>query len=125
MGGAKGKRIEMTAMEKLFSYGSLRYEPVQRETFGRLLTGKGDVLEGYRLSTITIRDPQVVEVSGEAVHPVVIPTGDVADRIDGVVFEITPEELQRADDYEVPEYKRASLRLASGTQAWVYVKADE
>jgi hypothetical protein len=35
--------------EKLFSYGTLQYEAVQLDTFGRTLLGQKDVLLGYRL----------------------------------------------------------------------------
>jgi len=39
------------------------------------------------------------------------------------VFEITEDELASADRYEVADYKRIAVRLKSGTDAWVYVKA--
>ncbi|BCQ64792.1 hypothetical protein PBOI14_65420 [Pseudomonas sp. Boi14] len=39
------------------------------------------------------------------------------------MFCITPEELAAADSYEVSDYKRVSVTLASGIQAWVYVSA--
>lgn len=34
-------------MEKLFSYGTLQLEQVQLDTFGRLLEGQADTLQGY------------------------------------------------------------------------------
>ena len=40
-----------------------------------------------------------------------------------MVFEITDDELARADEYEVREYSRITVELASGRQAWVYVDA--
>jgi hypothetical protein len=40
------------------------------------------------------------------------------------VFEITPDELKQADDYEVDSYKRVAVTLQSGKNAWVYVKAE-
>ena len=37
-------------------------------------------------------------------------------------FEITDAELASVDEYEIAfAYKRIAARLASGTQAWVYV----
>jgi len=53
----------------------------------------------------------------------VAPSGDPADSVPGKVFAITGEELAAADRYEVADYKRISVRLASGREAWVYVKA--
>jgi hypothetical protein len=38
-----------------------------------------------------------------------------------MVFRITPEELAAADSYEVSDYKRVSVVLTSGIEAWVYV----
>jgi gamma-glutamylcyclotransferase (GGCT)/AIG2-like uncharacterized protein YtfP len=55
------------------------------------------------------------------VHPILIYTGDAADRVEGMVFDITPDELARADEYEVADYKRVSANLISGAAAWVYV----
>ena len=40
-----------------------------------------------------------------------------------MVFEISDEELKRADDYEVEAYKRIAARLKSGAEAFVYVRA--
>jgi hypothetical protein len=41
----------------------------------------------------------------------------------GTAFEVTAEELQNADTYEVSDYKRISATLLSGVRAWVYVDA--
>ncbi|WP_371319933.1 gamma-glutamylcyclotransferase family protein [Variovorax sp. dw_308] len=53
------------AAEWLFSYGTLQLEPVQRATFGRLLSGQPDSLPGYRLEQVAIRDAAVVATSGK------------------------------------------------------------
>ncbi|HEY0200109.1 MAG TPA: gamma-glutamylcyclotransferase family protein, partial [Burkholderiaceae bacterium] len=67
-------------------------------------------------------DPQVVATSGKSHHPIA-QRGAAADGVDGMVFAITPEELAHADRYEVSDYRRELLPLASGLQAWVYVDA--
>jgi gamma-glutamylcyclotransferase (GGCT)/AIG2-like uncharacterized protein YtfP len=107
----------------LFSYGTLQLEGVQLASFGRLLEGADDLLPGYRRSMIEITDPDVIAKSGAKFHPIVIASDDSADAIAGKVFEITPEELAAADSYEVSDYKRILVRLKSGVDAWVYVKA--
>lgn len=107
--------------EKLFSYGTLQYEAVQLSTFGRKLNGTSDILIGYRLSTLKITDPNIADISGEAVHPVLIHTGNKEDKVAGMVFEITLEELHSADKYEVADYKRIDVTLSSNIQAWVYI----
>ncbi len=107
----------------LFSYGTLQQADVQQATFGRLLDGRRDTLPAYGRSLVEIRDPQVVATSGKTHHPIVRWTGNPADVIEGHVFKITPDELARADAYEVADYKRVSVRLGSGLQAFVYVAA--
>jgi len=108
--------------ELLFSYGTLQQSEVQLASFGRLLTGKPDALPGWRQVMVEITDPDVIAKSGKTHHPIVA-AGRDGDRVAGTVFEITSQELTAADRYEVAEYKRVSVKLASGLIAWVYVKA--
>ena len=110
-------------MPLLFSYGTLQQENVQSSTFGRLLHGKADQLVGYDLSFAHIDDAEVVALSGKSHHPIVKPADNANARVDGMVFDITDEELQNADTYEVAAYRRVAAMLASGRDAWVYVDA--
>jgi gamma-glutamylcyclotransferase (GGCT)/AIG2-like uncharacterized protein YtfP len=108
--------------ERLFSYGTLQQEEVQLASFGRLLAGQADALPGWRQAMVEITDLDVITKSGKAHHPILLP-GRGDDSVAGTVFEITPAELAVADRYEVSDYKRVSVTLASGVTAWVYVKA--
>jgi gamma-glutamylcyclotransferase (GGCT)/AIG2-like uncharacterized protein YtfP len=107
----------------LFSYGTLQQENVQLATFGRRLQGRADILPGYALSPVRITDPHVIATSGKDVHTIARWTGDPDDRIAGSVFEISQEELDAADRYEVGDYARISARLESGDEAFLYVAA--
>lgn len=107
----------------LFSYGTLQDPAVQMANFGRLLEGTADQLVGFERSLVEITDPEVVAESGLTHHPIVRASDDPADRIDGTVFRITEDELHAADAYEVDDYRRVSVRLASGLEAWVYIAA--
>lgn len=109
--------------DKLFSYGTLRYEHVQIANFGRKLHGKEDVLTGFILTTIEIKDPSVVATSKEAIHPIISYTGNKNDRVQGMVFDVSSEEIGLADLYEVSDYKRIKVQLDSGVSAWVYANA--
>ncbi len=109
----------------LFSYGTLQLESVQLKSFGRRLVGRPDSMPGFRKSFIEITDPDVLASSGERFHPIVVPSDDPDDAVDGTVFEITSDELRAADQYEVADYERVDVVLRSGTRAWVYVKAAE
>ncbi len=108
---------------RLFSYGTLQLEPVQLASFGRRLSGVPDTLPGYRREMLEITDPDVLSTSGERFHPVVVPSEDPADEVPGTCFDITAGELIAADAYEVSDYKRVAARLASGVEAWVYIRA--
>ncbi|MER6951334.1 gamma-glutamylcyclotransferase family protein [Nonomuraea sp. NPDC000554] len=104
----------------LFSYGTLRQREVQLSVFGREVAGTPDRLPGYRLSTVEITDPQVIAVSGATHHPILEATGDAADVVDGTALRLTEDELTAADAYEVDDYQRALVPLASGLHGWVY-----
>ena len=105
----------------LFSYGTLRQAEVQRVNYGRLLKGEPDILAGYRLAPVDIADPDVVRISGKAVHTIAVASDDPGDRIDGVVFMLTETELTATDAYETSAYARVEVTLESGRSAWVYV----
>jgi|SRR4051794_3043659 hypothetical protein len=108
---------------RLFAYGTLRRREVQLALFGRALDGREDVLPGYRLAPLEITDPGVIATSGTAQHTMACATGDPRDGIPGIVFSITPAELAAADAYEVTDVRRVSVRLRSGTDAFVYLGA--
>jgi gamma-glutamylcyclotransferase (GGCT)/AIG2-like uncharacterized protein YtfP len=114
------------ATENLFSYGTLQLEAVQLATFGRCLAGHADRLPGYRLEKLKIQDAAVIATSGQTHHPILVRTNESSntDAVEGSVFALTPDELKHADAYEVADYQRVSVTLASGRQAWVYVAAS-
>ncbi|WP_426236078.1 gamma-glutamylcyclotransferase family protein [Pseudomonas sp. TWP3-2] len=107
----------------LFSYGTLQDTAVQLSNFGRELHGRSDSLPGYKQTMVEITDPAVLATSGKNHHPIVQASGDIKDEIAGTVFEVSEQELAAADDYEVSDYKRVSVVLKSGSNAWVYVQA--
>lgn len=107
--------------EHLFSYGTLQDPRVQRATFGRELAMAPDGLPGYRTELIEIHDADVVRTSGLAHHPALVPTGRDADVVAGSVLVLTADELAAADAYEVDDYVRVGVTLASGAAAWAYV----
>ena len=107
-------------MERLFSYGTLQLEDVQKALFGRILVGAKDKLTSYQIKDLRIKDPLVIEKSGTDIHPILVFTGNSTDIVSGTVFEISTEELKKADDYEVEDYERVSACMASGNEVWVY-----
>ena len=82
---------------------------MQLSTFGRRLAGDCDELPGFRLGT-----------SGP--HADAVFTGDQTDRVAGMRFDVSADELASADEYErADQYTRVAVTLASGREAWVYV----
>ena len=111
-------------MDYLFSYGTLQDKAVQIATFGRQVEGSPDALIGFRQDWVEITDPYVLKTSGKTHHPIVTQTDNPDDKVVGTVFVLSPEDIARADAYEVDDYRRASVSLASGKTAWLYVKTQ-
>ncbi|MBE8717149.1 gamma-glutamylcyclotransferase family protein [Cellvibrio polysaccharolyticus] len=108
-------------MEYLFSYGTLQLKSVQIANFGRELKGAADKLPGYVVEQVEITDPRVLAESGQKYHPILKYTGNSRDQVAGTVFEVTTHDLEKADAYEVDDYKRVAESLLSGKRCWVYV----
>ncbi|MFG3052618.1 gamma-glutamylcyclotransferase family protein [Kitasatospora sp. NPDC048239] len=112
------------AVHQLFSYGTLQLPEVQLARFGRLLEGRPDALPGFRLTHVTITDPEVIAASGTDRHPLVVASTQDGDAVEGSVFAITDAELAAADDYEVDDYARTAVVLRTGAKAWAYLAAN-
>jgi gamma-glutamylcyclotransferase (GGCT)/AIG2-like uncharacterized protein YtfP len=108
-------------MPNLFSYGTLQKEQVQLETFGRILRGEKDILVGYQLKMLEIKDPEVLRKSNQKYHPILEFSGNSADEVEGVLFEVSNEEILQADQYEVDDYKRIETVFKSGKKGFIYV----
>jgi|SRR4051812_21785591 hypothetical protein len=109
-------------MPRLFSYGTLQHEDVQLSTFGRKLEGEKDLLVGYEPSLVKIPDHELAARLKKTHHDNVVRTSDDWSNVQGTTFDVTEAELALADTFEAQfNYKRISVDLASGNQAWVYV----
>jgi gamma-glutamylcyclotransferase (GGCT)/AIG2-like uncharacterized protein YtfP len=112
------------AMVPLFSYGTLQRRDVQITQFGRALAGRADALPGYVLGEVAIADPQEAASLGQSHFANAEPSADPDAAIPGTVLELTEAELAAADRYEEgAQYRRMWLRLRSGIDAWVYLRA--
>ena len=112
-------------MEKLFSCGILQLPQVKESLLGKILDGKGEELPGYKVEKLKIKDQAVIEKSGTDMHPILVHTGEPVDAVGRMVFEITQAELEKADEYEVDDYKRTLADMRSGTRAWIYDSSAE
>lgn len=113
------------ATHRVFSYGTLRQPLVQESLFGDHVPTEPDALPGWRLDWVSITDPGVIRTSGSDRHPI-LRRGAPEDRVDGASLVLGYEwQLRAVDDYEVADYQRIEVTLASGTTAWVYVAAED
>lgn len=108
--------------EYLFSYGTLQNRDVQLKLFGRLLNGTKDSLAGYKSGSVEITDVAFL-AKGEQRTQLSAVESD-GDTIDGMVFEVSADELAHADKYEPDEYLRVKVPLGSGKKAWIYLKGE-
>lgn len=117
--------MDGTADIWLFSYGTLRQSEVQLALFGRRLIEEADSLTGFRIDTIAIAEPDIVNLSGKAVHLILRrDMGGDGEPIPGAALAIDADDLAIADDYEGDNYSRVEVVLASGRRAFVYVAPD-
>ncbi|MFT4231149.1 MAG: gamma-glutamylcyclotransferase family protein [Leucobacter sp.] len=109
---------------RVFSYGTLRQPEVQRSLYGREVPTSPDALPGHRLDWVAITDPEVIRVSGSDRHPI-LRAGAADDAVEGACLELNDVELEATDDYEIDDYARRSVVLASGIEAWAYLASED
>ena len=97
--------------ETVFTYGTLCNPSVRRGLLGHeVLTTPAELL-GWEKSTVRI---------GSTKYPAILPNPEKS--VQGLVFQILPQELKQLDEYETGAYHRRKVTLADGCEAWVYVK---
>jgi hypothetical protein len=105
---------------RVFSYGTLRQPEVQRSLYGGAVPTVGDRLPGYRIDWLQITDPGVIATSGSDRHPI-LRRGAASDAVEGAYLELSDDDLAATDAYEVDDYSRHEVTLASGVTAWAYL----
>jgi gamma-glutamylcyclotransferase (GGCT)/AIG2-like uncharacterized protein YtfP len=95
--------------EFLFVYGTLKDAAVQQAVFGRAVEGKPDTLDGYTRARIEL---------GGTMYSIIRP--DLHGSVEGLLIEVTPQELALIDRYEGGDYQRVQVTLKTGQAAWVY-----
>jgi gamma-glutamylcyclotransferase (GGCT)/AIG2-like uncharacterized protein YtfP len=91
--------------EHLFVYGTLKDPEIQQHLVGRTIEGTPDRLSGYR-SHFLLNYPTALPDANGWVH--------------GLILTVTPQELNRFDEYEGTAYERVRVCLESGAEAWMY-----
>jgi len=102
--------MHASATHHVFTYGTLQDKEVQLGVFSRVLTGTPDTLSTYRIAA--------QKVAGR--YPTLEHTQNEKDKIKGMTYTLSLEELEKADAYEGDAYERITITLASGKKAWTY-----
>lgn len=102
-------------MEQLFAYGTLKNKDIQEIIFGRILKGIPETLVGY-----IIKEIQIEEEFGLQTYPIIVQTQNKDNIIEGILYQISEQELLKSDIYEGKYYKRIEVLLQSNQKAWVY-----
>lgn len=112
--------VAVTNMHRVFSCGTLRQPDVQQAPYGCVVRTTDDSLPGYRIGWLRITDPDVIATSGSDRHPI-LRRGTDGDSVTRSCLELDDAELAATDAYEVSDYSRHEVTLASGVAAWAYL----
>jgi len=99
-------------MEHLFLYGTLVDSKLLASIIGRVAIATPDKLLGYEYK-------DEVVVSGGETYPGIEECGELS--VEGVVYDVYPEELTLLDQHEGGRYERKRVRLESDIDAFVYI----
>ena len=98
----------------LFVYGTLTTGETLKNILGRFVHSMPATLDGYDGSkTITIENES---------YPAAEKNTECS--IQGLLIEVTSEELERLDAWETDAYKRKEVELTNGEKAWVYLNKN-
>lgn len=115
-------QFEKQKKHLLFSYGSLNSKELQLQHYGRIVHGSADILSGYTLydtkinqySTSTIKEIIPIKIARKS--------AEKSAQIEGMVLEITGEELVKTDKLVASDSKRVLVTTDTGTEAWLYIE---
>jgi len=99
-------------MDHLFTYGILANPVELKKIIGRDAAGTPDKLFGYQYKENMV-------LAGENYYPGIEECAELF--VDGVVYDVYPEELSLIDQYEGGVYERKRVRLDSNLDAYVYI----
>lgn len=94
---------------KIFSYGTIQDPKIQRELFGELKKSTPDAINGFQRLHMTLDG---------GVYPVLI-KGDC--RYYGHVYDVTPDELKKLDEYEGDAYIRIPVDTEEKQKVFIYI----
>lgn len=117
-------QFEKQKKHLLFSYDTLRSQDLQLQHYGRKLEGIEDTLSGYTLKDSTVNGVSMNRNSNTNSPQIAIKSQEKNGKIEGMVFEMTGEELVEADKMAAPNSIRILATTDAGVEVWVYVESN-
>ena len=98
----------------LFVYGTLATGETLKNILDRDVHGIPATLDGYDGSKMVIIENESYLAAEK----------NIECSIQGLLIEVSPEELEKLDVYETDAYKRKEVELTDGKKAWVYLNKN-
>ena len=98
----------------LFVYGALTAGETRKDVLGRDVPGVPATLDGYDGSNMVTIENESYSAAEK----------NIECSIQGLLIEVTSEELEKLDVYETDAYKRKEVELTDGKKAWVYLNKN-
>ena len=98
----------------LFVYGTLAIGETLKNILDRDVPGIPATLDGYDGSKMVIIDSEHYPAAEK----------NTECSIQGLLIEVTSEELEKLDVYETDAYKRKEVELTNGIKAWIYLNKN-
>ena len=98
----------------LFVYGTLAIGETLKNIIDRDVPGIPVRLDGYDGSKMVIIESESYPAAEK----------NIECSIQGLLIEVTSEELEKLDIYETDAYKRKEVELTNGKKAWVYLNKN-
>ena len=98
----------------LFVYGTLAIGETLKNILDRDVPGIPVRLDGYDGSKMVIIESESYPAAEK----------NIECSIQGLLIEVTSEELEKLDVYETDAYKRKEVELTNGKKAWIYLNKN-
>lgn len=115
-------KFEKQKKHLLFSYDILNSQDIQLQIYGRRLDGMDDTLSGYTLKDSNLNGSKVKDNRTRTLSQHAIKTKDPKDKVKGMLYEITGEELVQTDRHILKNYHRVLETTDSGAEVWLYME---
>ena len=119
----KANAIQLEKQKKylIFNYDASKSNDIRLHNNSNKHNGTKDTLSGYKLHDLNIGKLTSIEQNEVRNQSIAMKSTDHSNKIEGLVFEITGDELIQIDKSKVYDSKRVMETTDLGAEVWVYV----